>query len=324
MSTCTIFGGAGFIGTHLAQRLLASRLFTGVHIADTRSSPLIGQHGVTTSITDVREQVPLSLCDSRPQWIFNLAAVHREPGHLHYEYFDANVAGARNVCAYAEAVECSNMFFTSSISVYGPTSGPTSEASRIAPTSAYGASKLAAELIHEGWQRASKGRRLIVCRPGVIYGPGDPGNILRMVSAIRRGYFALPGSPGLYKSYGYVFGLLDSVELLLARNEPVLYYNYVEHPTETLGTLVGEIKSFLNSRAPVVRLPRSVLVPAAVAAQALLGARNPIHPVRVRKAATSTHIVPQTLIDFGFPFQYPFVKSLEHWRRLAPEDFGDR
>jgi len=40
--------------------------------------------------------------------------------------------------------------------------------------------------------------------------PGDPGNILRMIRAIKRGYFIFPGSRTVRKSYGYIEGLLDS------------------------------------------------------------------------------------------------------------------
>ena len=39
-------------------------------------------------------------------------------------------------------------------------------------------------------------------------------------------------------------------------------------------------------------------------------------------AATPTHIVPQRLIDLGFPFRYDFASSLQHWKTIAPEDFA--
>jgi hypothetical protein len=54
-------------------------------------------------------------------------------------------------------------------------------------------------LIHEAWLAGDPTRRLVICRSGVIFGPGDPGNILRMIKAIKRGYFAYPGSPGVFE-----------------------------------------------------------------------------------------------------------------------------
>lgn len=322
MSTCVIFGGAGFIGSHLARRLLATGRFDRVHLADLQGSEPDGRDGVSASITDVRQGIPEDLVPEVPEWIFNFAAVHREPGHEAAEYFDTNLAGARNVARYAEAVGCPNIYFTSSIAVYGPTTGPTDESAPICPVSPYGGSKYPAELIHEHWQATRPGRRLITCRPGVIYGPGDPGNILRMIRAIKRGYFAYPGSPMVSKSYGYIEGLLDSIEFVMDRSEPLIRYNYVEHPTEPLGDLVRHVKAHLGSRAPVLPLPVSLLAPAAAVLQIVTGGRGPIHPVRVKKAARPTHIVPRTLIDMGFDFRFDFASSLTDWQRQAPEDFN--
>jgi len=322
LSTCIIFGGAGFIGSHLAKRLLASGYVNHVHLADSRGSMLGQQPGLSSSITDVRKAIPEELVAERPEWIFNLAAVHREPGHEPWEYFETNLAGARSVTAYADAVGCPNVYFTSSIAVYGPTLGPTDESSPICPVSPYGGSKYPAELIHERWQAMAPGRRLVVCRPGVIYGPGDPGNILRMIKAIRRGYFAYPGSPQVHKSYGYIEGLLDSIEFMMARDEPVIRHNYVEQPTEALGALVRHVKAHLGSKAPVFPLPVQVLAPIAATVHLATGGRGPIHPMRVRKAARPTHIVPQVLTDMGFEFRFDFASSLVHWQQQAPEDFN--
>jgi nucleoside-diphosphate-sugar epimerase len=320
MNACVIFGGAGYIGTHLARHLLATTQFDRVHLADV-NPPRCAIENAYASVIDVRKPIPTTLAAERPSWIVNLAAVHREPGHQPHEYFDTNLSGARNVCAYADAVGCQNIFFTSSISVYGPTTGPTTELSRICPTSPYGGSKYPSELIHESWLAGDAGRRLVICRPGVVYGPGDPGNMLRMIRAIKRGYFAYPGSPSIFKSYAYIYGLLESIDFAMRLDERLFVYNYVESPTEPLGELVRHTKAFLGSAAPVLRIPLAVLSPAASFAQRFLGANSPLHPVRVKKAGMSTHIVPQTLLDRGFEFRYPFLKSLEHWRSVAPQDF---
>ncbi len=322
MSSCVIFGGAGFIGTHLAKHFLKQGRFNHVHIADIEKSSLEGHRGITTSLTDVRRPIERNLIDSKPEWIFNLAAIHREPGHIREEYFETNLNGAKNVCAYAEQVGCDNIYFTSSISVYGPTTSPTDESKPIQPSTPYGGSKFPAELIHTMWMKARPGRRLLISRPGVIYGPGDPGNILRMINAIKKGYFAFPGSRRIYKSYGYIYGLLESIEFVIDSDMDFCCYNYVESPTQPLGQLVSAVKTFLDSRALVLPVPLPILLPVSKLVQATLGSKNPIHPARVKKAATPTHIIPAKLKEFGFNFKYDFLSSLTHWRTVAPEDFG--
>jgi nucleoside-diphosphate-sugar epimerase len=322
MSSCVIFGGSGYIGTHLARHFLNTGRFDHVHIADIRPTPLVNLPGISYSQTDVRQPIPIDLKMNQPEWVFNLAAIHREPGHEPYEYYETNLAGARNVCDYAEAVRCRNIYFTSSISVYGPTAVPTDESTPRRPSTPYGGSKYSAEAIHQAWQGAGRGRRLLISRPGVVYGPGDPGNIMRMIRAIKRGYFAFPGSPSIYKSYGYIYGFIDSVEYLMDRDDPQVIYNYVEAPTEPLCDIVRIVKQHLSCRAVSLPLPLWLLLPAAHLIQACCGSKNPIHPVRVRKAATPTHIVPKTLDQMGFEFRYDFAESLRHWQQVAPEDFG--
>lgn len=321
MSQCVIFGGCGYIGTMLAQHFAASGRFTEIVLADIRGPSGDLPAGVKFIPCDVRHEFTPELARLTPEWIFNFAAIHREPGHEAREYYDTNLAGARNVCAFAERTGCTNVFFTSSIATYGPTVGPTSERSPSYPQTPYGITKLIAEHIHHVWQARHPGSRLVVARPGVIYGPGDPGNILRMIRAIQRGYFFFPGSTGIRKSYGYIFGLIESMEFMMARKEPLLTYNYVEEKTESIGGLVKIVRSVLSKRSPVISLPQWLLVPVAETVQWLTRGRSPIHPVRVRKAATSTHILPSRLQELGFPFRYDFETSLEHWRGLAPEDF---
>lgn len=324
MKTVVIFGGSGFIGTHLTQHLLQTGQADRVHIADIRPTSLLGTKGLSFSYTDVRKPIPRSIVPTNAEvsWIYNLAAIHREPGHVASEYFETNLNGATHVCAFAEKVDCPHIYFTSSISVYGPTIGPTNESSPIQPITPYGGSKYPAELIHERWLAGSSNRRLVIVRPGVMYGPGDPGNIMRMIQAIAKGYFVFPGSPSIVKSYGYIYGLLSSIDLVTSLSDRRICYNYVEHPAQPLAEVVALTGQFLGRTARQLSIPLWAMVPAAHAIQRFAGAASPIHPVRVRKAATPTHIVPQQLIELGFQFRYDFLSSLHHWREKAPNDFS--
>jgi nucleoside-diphosphate-sugar epimerase len=238
-----------------------------------------------------------------------------------HEYYDTNVTGARNVARYAEQVGCQNIFFMSSTSPYGSTQDPKDESSALYPESAYGMSKLAAELVLEAWSRQGSDRRLVVCRPGVIYGPGEQGNIARMIRAVRRGYFVFPGDRTVRKSYAYIEGLVESIDFTLSSCEPHVLYNYVERNTETLEKLVRTVQDEFGCHRPAPSVPRQLLVGAAAVAQAATYGHSPLHPTRVRKASIPTHVVPRWLLDHSFEFRYDFRSSLRHWRAVAPEDF---
>jgi nucleoside-diphosphate-sugar epimerase len=318
---CLIIGGSGYVGYRWALRLAEKQTFRRIVLADRRppGDPLPA--GVEFFSCDVRQPLGPQLPGVRPDWIYHFAAVHREPGHAREEYFDTNLPGARNTCAFAEATGCLHILFSSSIAVYGPTHGPTSERSPLYPNSPYGISKLCAELIHEAWRAADPQRRLLICRPAVVYGPGDPGNILRMVRAVRKGIFIFPGDRMVHKSYAYIEGLLDSFEFAMARPENLWTYNYAERETENLEGLVRLVQAHLGKRIPTFTAPLSLLVLAAGLMQWLTRGRSPIHPVRVRKAMMSTHIVPETLINAGFDFRYDFAASLRDWAAKRPQDF---
>ena len=157
MSVALIFGGAGFIGTHLAKSLVARGGYKDIVCVD---------HNC-----DVRRPIPRNIADGVTE-IYNLAAVHTTPGHLPHEYYDTNVHGAINITDFAAAIGASYILFTSSISVYGPTETVKHEESALEPVSDYGRSKIMAEAIHQSWQKAHGDRRLVIVRPAVIYGPG--------------------------------------------------------------------------------------------------------------------------------------------------------
>lgn len=321
MPTCIIFGGSGYIGTKLAEYLLENQFFSTVYLADIKDSPIEKSEGIIYNRVDVRNPIPTGIVKHPIDWIFNFAAIHREPGHQSQEYFETNIKGAENVCAFAEKVGCKNIFFTASISVYGPTLRPTDEYTLTTPNTPYGISKLTAEYIHKNWNNTEKDRKLVVVRPGVIYGPGDPGNILRMIRAVKKGYFVLPVTPKIRKSYGYIYGLLESMVFMMHQSEKTITYNYVEKETETLGDLIAIINKELGTNGKIIRFPLVLLQLAASILYKIFPNLNGIHPERVKKVARPTHIIPKVLTEKGFEFKYDFQNSLVHWKSKSNSDF---
>ncbi|MCR5876733.1 NAD(P)-dependent oxidoreductase [Phenylobacterium sp. J426] len=235
-----ITGSSGFIGTRLARRLAEDARYDRIVAVDI-APPRERVPKVEYVEGDVRHPLPTALGLGVDE-IYNLAAVHRTPGHPPAEYYDTNVNGALQVTRFAAACEIPTIVFTSSISVYGPSEDVVAEDSPLRPVSDYGRSKRMAELIHEDWQVAAAGRRLVIVRPGVVFGPGEFGNYTHLANALRRGYFAFPGRRDTVKSGGYVDELLGTFAFALTRNEPFIRYNFADPQLSTTEDIVAAFR----------------------------------------------------------------------------------
>ncbi len=335
----TIFGGTGFIGTHLAQYLIEENLaekITLIDIQPPREEPYtkILQESLRSGQAvyvrwDVRNPIPVSLQPLRSDIIFNLAAIHREPGHKPKEYFDTNLNGAKNVCEYASATGCSRIVFTSSISPYGPSEDLKDETSLPVPETPYGSSKLVAENIHMAWRAASQERKLLILRPGVVFGPGENGNVTRLIRSVVKGYFVYVGNRETRKAGGYVKELCSvaqfGMEYQDSCGEPVTLLNFSMNPPATLEEFVGVIKEVSGIRRASLSIPRTLLLGASYVIEAIaqtVRIKQPVSPVRVRKLFRSTYIDPRRLRELGYTWRFSLEDALRDWKQMLPDDFS--
>lgn len=335
-----IFGGSGFIGSHLAIYYLDNHLTDHVYVADlvppqfsnlpSKLKDYYNQGKIEYLHVDVRKPIYNDKLPSQTDIIFNFAAVHREPGHHALEYFETNLPGAEHVCQWAEEVGCNRIVFTSSIAVYGTVnSGPKSETSLPSPLSPYGISKLVAEKMHTQWQIADQNRKLLIVRPGVIYGTGEAGNITRMVKAILKGYFVFTGNQHIVKSGGYVKDLVRSIDFMYrkqtADNSPLMLYNFTLHPSANLEQYALAIQKVAKKHSKIWNVPYRLLLPASAVVSvvaSIFGIKQPINPARVRKLLRQNNIIPHELINTDFEYKYTLEQSLQDWLIEHPEDWG--
>lgn len=306
-----ITGASGFIGTRLVRRLAhQGRSVVAVDIAPPREV-LAGVEYITA---DVRQPLDPQI-GSGAQVLYNLAAVHRTPGHPAHEYYETNVLGAGRVTALAETCRIPLIVFTSSISVYGPTEEVRTEGSPPAPTSDYGRSKLMAELLHQVWMKAKPSRRLVTVRPGVVFGPGERGNYSTLASALRRGVFFYPGRRDTVKSGGHVDELIRTLEFATAQQEREILFNFAFPSESTTQDIVAAFSQVMNRpfRPATAPLPALLLASRLFEAANAMGVKTPIHRERVMKLVRSTRIAPQWLIDHGYEFDLDLVSSLKSW-----------
>ena len=323
MKSVIIFGGSGFVGTHLAPELL--KKFDRVYLADVKNPCW---HPGTTLPDDKRIQ--FVKCDIRKpvddkqfcgaiDCIINLAAVHTSPGHPAHEYFEANIHGARNICSYAEKVGCSKIIFTSSISVYGPGEDEKNEDLIPMPAIPYGSSKIVAEYIHREWYNGSSERRmLMILRPGVIFGKGEGGNFTRIANALQKGVFAYPGRADTIKACLYVKDICKFILEATDRAQGSFLFNFCYPEKIAIRQIVQTFKKVLGYNAPEVIIPFKVIAAGAALVNLVphpFVKRMGLVPERIVKLIKSTNISSQKLVSSGFEFGFTFEEALRDWSR---------
>ncbi|MDH2356825.1 NAD-dependent epimerase/dehydratase family protein [Bradyrhizobium sp. SSUT112] len=313
-----VFGGAGFIGTHLLGKLASSREYERLVSLDIQS-PRTVVDGVEYINHDVRDPIDPKLAKGMPADIFNLAAVHTTPGHPEGDYYYTNVFGALNVCRFASETGSNSLTFTSSISIYGPTEEVLDEDDRPKPVSAYGRSKLSAEGIHRLWQSEGSGRRLTIVRPAVIYGLYEHGNFTRLSRLLQKHAFVFPGRSDTIKSCGYVKDLISSMQFMAARNDGVSIYNFCYEQRYTINEICSAFAQVAGYRDPKLTIPIWVMNLAVLPFEFLqkTGIRTGINRDRVKKLWFSTNILPKRLVESGFQFQHGLLSSLEDWKSAS-------
>jgi UDP-glucose 4-epimerase len=218
-----VTGGAGFIGSHVVDALLADGC--EVTVLDDLSS------GVRERVAEEAELRELDIVDLaglkslvaevQPRTIFHLAAQAsvvasvEDPGRD----CEVNVRGTLNVVEAAGDCGASVVFTSTGGALYGDEAPmPTSEERIPAPLSPYGASKWAAEAYVKTWSLSS-GIPHAVCRLGNVYGPRQSPHGEAGVVAIFTHHLYTDQAPKLYghgrptRDYVYVG---DVVSALLA------------------------------------------------------------------------------------------------------------
>ena len=225
-------GGAGFIGSHLVDRLVCSGC--KVKVLDNLSTGKVDNirshldSGMAVLVEgDVRDasivEKAMQDCDA----VVHLAAVVSVPYSVEHPdvTFNVNVAGTLNVLRSCVEWRVGKMVFASSCAVYGEAAKlPASEETDVAPILPYAESKLAAEHYCRGF---SDVRLLptVVLRFFNVYGPRQglseyAGVITRFIDNSRRGApLIVYGDGSQTRDFVNVQDVVDAIFRSLERDE---------------------------------------------------------------------------------------------------------
>jgi nucleoside-diphosphate-sugar epimerase len=253
-----ITGATGYLGRALRADLGASSI----------ASRGLGRAGDAEIVADIRDRDAVRTLVRGANVVVHLAAcVHQSArsGRAARDCVSVNVDGTQTVID-AVAAESPGAFlvFVSTANVYGGGAEPADEWSRLSPRTPYGRSKLEAEqrfLSAIGDQKI----RGCVLRPAMIFGPGAPGNLARLLRMVRSGWVLEIAGGVQRKSIVPVSHAVAAIRAV-ARDRARCNAEVFNVAGETL--TMHEIITALGT----VRPPRIISVPRWIAAPALRAA----------------------------------------------------
>jgi nucleoside-diphosphate-sugar epimerase len=224
MTQALLAGGSGFLGSHLADRLLRRTDIESLTVVDNLWT---GRRENLRHITDarmrfVKSDAELFRPDARFDEIYNLASPASPPWYMAEptRTISANVAGSLNLLSLLK--EGGQFAYTSTSEVYGdPLVSPQPESYRgsvdcTGPRSSYDESKRCVEsLLFEN--RRTRGTRVKVVRLFNVFGPrtrpDDGRAVSNFITQALRGVPITVYGDGLQsRSWGYVDDIIDALE----------------------------------------------------------------------------------------------------------------
>jgi UDP-glucuronate 4-epimerase len=272
--TVLVTGAAGFIGSHLAERLLSLGYqvvgldnfddFYSPAIKRNNVSPLIARDGFRMVEGDIRDTALLSdvFSENNISLVAHLAARAGVRPSIQQPvlYQDINIRGTINLLEASRTHGVKRFIFASSSSVYGLNSQvPFSEDAKVdCPASPYGASKAAAELFCRTYHQLY-GLPIAVLRFFTVYGPRQrPEMAIHMFTRMIDSAEEIPvfGDGTSQRDYTYISDIVDGITQALTR--PIRgfeIFNLGNSNPVSLDYLISLIENALGKKARINRLP---------------------------------------------------------------------
>jgi UDP-glucuronate 4-epimerase len=267
-----VTGGAGFIGSHLVEKLLASGHevailddFNDFYNPKVKHANIAGfARDVTIHHVDLRdsESVRNVFHREKVDAIAHLAARAGVRPSIQYPrlYYDTNVTGTLHLLEAARVTGVERFIFASSSSVYGAAKKiPFSENENLSQTfSPYAATKVAGEFLCSTYTHLYN-VRVVALRYFTVYGPRQRPD-LAIHQFTRRICAGQPidqfGDGSTRRDYTYIGDVIQGTMAALRYEGPLFdVFNLGESETIQLKDLIVAIENALGKKAKINRLP---------------------------------------------------------------------
>ncbi|MHC4230779.1 MAG: GDP-mannose 4,6-dehydratase [Planctomycetota bacterium] len=267
-----ITGAAGFIGSHLCERLLAEgHALVGIDNFDDFYDPQVKRRNISDCLkvgnfqlieADIRDSAAMDDAIGRGiDAIVHLAAKAGVRPSIAQPllYADVNINGTMVLLEGAAKHNVDKFIFASSSSVYGNNEKvPFSEEDNVDfPISPYAATKKAGELICHSYHHLC--RMPVTClRFFTVYGPRQRPDLAihKFASLIEQGNpIPVYGDGSMMRDFTYIDDIIDGTVAAIDKCEGFNIYNLGESKPITVNDLIVEIENALGKKATREYLP---------------------------------------------------------------------
>ncbi len=270
MPKALVTGFAGFIGSHLTERLLSDGYtVVGIDEFNDYYDPKIKERNISSfkenknfsfNKGDIRDKnfINVVVDEHKPEIIVHLAARAGVRPSLQQPilYEEVNVLGTLNLMEAARNSNCKKFIFGSSSSVYGECKNtPFQETElELKPISPYGVSKLTGEKYCQAYNHLYK-MPIICLRFFTVYGPRQRPDLAihKFTKLIEEGKPIPVFGDGMYKrDFTYVTEILDGIISSIRYDKTSFeIFNLGESHTTSVIDLVKLIENSLNKKAAI-------------------------------------------------------------------------
>jgi len=267
-----VTGAAGFIGSHLCERLLKDGWsVVGVDNFDNFYDPQVKRDNIKDCLrnkqfklveADIRDSAAMDkVANEGIDVIVHLAARAGVRPSIAQPalYADVNINGTVTLLEAAKKNNIKKFVFASSSSVYGNNKKvPFSEDDNVDfPISPYAATKKAGELVCHTYHHLT-GIAMTCLRFFTVYGPRQRPDLAihKFTRLIEDGKpISVYGDGSMMRDFTYIDDIIDGTVGAIDKCAGYNIYNLGESRPVTVNTLIGEIEKALGKKAVIERLP---------------------------------------------------------------------
>ncbi|MBW2347547.1 MAG: NAD-dependent epimerase/dehydratase family protein [Deltaproteobacteria bacterium] len=252
-----VTGPTGFMGPYLVRELLSAGHTCRCLVRPTSRRDMLDGPGVEFVEGDVTRAQTLRGVARGLDGVFHLATLgHMSNFAVAEDAFEAvNVRGTLNVMEEALRARVGRVVHCSSVAAMGicPES-PADEETPCRPHHPYGRSKLRAE--QEVLRMVSeRGLPALIVRFSMVYGPGDPRDLLRLTRLAKKGLFPKVGSRPKLTPLIHVQDAVRGLILAMEKGRPGQVYLLTNERSEPFDEIRKILQGALGVRRPPLYVP---------------------------------------------------------------------